>query len=81
MTEEFVRILEGGVITHRVKTPGRWAVAPALGGEDRRTMFLATCRNSLENLQRLEESDDDWTSEAVGWIEAVRVDTPGAGWP
>ena len=81
MTEEFVRILEGGEITHRVKTPGRWAVAPALGGEDRRTMFLATCRNSLENLQRLEETADDSTSEAVGWIEAVRVDTPGAGWP
>ena len=81
MTEEFVRILEGGEITHRVKTPGRWAVAPALGGEDRRTMFLATCRNSLENLQRLEEGEDDSTSEAVGWIEAVQVDTPGAGWP
>ena len=81
MTEEFVRILEGGEITHRVKTPGRWAVAPALGGEDRRTMFLATCRNSLENLQRLEEAADDSTSEAVGWIEAVWVDTPGAGWP
>ena len=81
MTEEFVRILEGGEITHRVKTPGRWAVAPALGGEDRRTMFLATCRNSLENLQRLEETADDSTSEATGWIESVRVETPGAGWP
>lgn len=81
MTEEFVRILEGGEITHRVNTPGRWAVAPALGGEDRRTMFLATCRNSLANLQRLEETGEDSTSEAVGWIEAVQVATPGAGWP
>ena len=81
MTEEFVRILEGGEVTHRVKTPGKWAVAPALGGEDRRTMFLATCHNSLENLQRLEEGDDDSRSDAVGWIETVRVATPGAGWP
>ncbi|HUO39327.1 MAG TPA: SMP-30/gluconolactonase/LRE family protein, partial [Mycobacterium sp.] len=34
-TSEFLRVREGGEITHRIKTPGRWAIATALGGADR----------------------------------------------
>ncbi len=42
MTEEFLRVREGGEITARIPTPGRWAVACALGGSDGRTLFLLT---------------------------------------
>lgn len=69
-----LRVKEGGEITHRIETPGRWAVAPMLGGPDRRTLFLMTAE--VESLDRLVE-----TGEAKGSIETVRVDVPGAGWP
>jgi sugar lactone lactonase YvrE len=69
-----LRVREGGEITHRIETPGRWAVAPMLGGPDRKTLFLMTA--VVESLDRLIE-----TGEAKGSIETVRVDVPGAGWP
>jgi sugar lactone lactonase YvrE len=70
--EAFVRVLEGGQITHRIPTGGGWAVAPALGGPDRRTLHLVINDTTIE---RLAENDSD------GRIETVRVDVPGAGWP
>jgi len=60
----FQRILEGGLITHHVATPGRWAVAPALGGDDSRTLFVI----SMEPI--------DWPDHR-SWIERVRVEVPG----
>jgi sugar lactone lactonase YvrE len=47
-TEEFVHVADGGEVLGVVPTPGRWAVAPALGGEDGRTLFCATARTTLE---------------------------------
>jgi sugar lactone lactonase YvrE len=39
----FLRVLEGGEVTHRVDlAPGRFAYACAIGGPDRRTLFLCT---------------------------------------
>lgn len=65
-----VRVREGGEITDVVDT-GRGCFACALGGPDRRTLFLLT--------------GDGFTGEAIrrrsGAIETVEVDVPGAGLP
>jgi sugar lactone lactonase YvrE len=48
-SEEFVLVADGGEVLETVATPGRWSVAPALGGEDGRTLFCATARTTLED--------------------------------
>jgi len=64
----FQRVLEGGFITHNIATPGLWAVAPALGGDDRRTLFLV----SMEPMEKPDHRSS---------ITCVQVTAPGAGWP
>ena len=65
-------MLDGGEVTHRVETPDALAVAPALGGPDRRTLYLAVNETTVERARR---------GDSAGRIEQVRVDVPGAGWP
>jgi sugar lactone lactonase YvrE len=65
-----VRVLEGGEITDVVDT-GRGCFACALGGEDRRTLFLLTG----------EGFSGDAIRRRTGAIETVEVAVPGAGWP
>jgi sugar lactone lactonase YvrE len=67
----FTRVLEGGTVTHRIETPGRWSIAPALGGADGRTLFLSTAETSYQQLGR---------GECTGFIDIARVDVPGDGW-
>ena len=71
-TNEAMRVAEGGEILERVPTGDRMAIACALGGADRRTLFLctATAVDADECLARLDAR-----------IEATEVDIPGAGWP
>lgn len=69
---EFLRVLDGGAVTHRIPTPGRWAVAPVLGGSDRRTLYLLTADTTYPDLVQ---------GQSKGYIEQTRVETPGAGWP
>jgi sugar lactone lactonase YvrE len=71
-TSEFLRVIEGGTVTHRVPVPGKWAVACMLGGDDRRTLFLCTAETTPQDLAK---------GKSKGWIEALRVDVPGAGRP
>jgi sugar lactone lactonase YvrE len=71
-TSEFLRVREGGQITHRIEMAGGWAVAPALGGADRRTLYLIVNETTTE---RLQQRDSD------GRIETVRVEVAGAGTP
>jgi sugar lactone lactonase YvrE len=71
-SSEFLRVLDGGEITHRVPIGGDWAVAPALGGEDRRTLYMVVNRTSYEQMA---------AGQSEGRIEQVRVDVPGAGRP
>src|SRR4030042_1044564 len=71
-TSEFVRVREGGDITHRIPVPGKWAVACMLGGEDRRTLFLCTAETTLKGLGQ---------GESLGWGGQGRGDVPGAGRP
>jgi sugar lactone lactonase YvrE len=71
-TGEFLRVRDGGEITHRIETPGAMAIATALGGADRRTLFLVVAEITPEAMG---------TADSKGRIEQVRVDVPGAGWP
>jgi sugar lactone lactonase YvrE len=72
LTGGFLRVLDGGEITHHVETKAHWAVAPALGGADRRTLYLLTADTTLEKQSR---------GESKGYIEVATADVPGAGWP
>lgn len=69
---EFVRVKDGGDITDRIPVPGKRAVACALGGPRRQTLFLLTAETSLEELAQ---------GKSLGRIETVQVKTPGAGLP
>jgi len=71
-SDEFLRVLEGGEITHRIALTDRRAVACALGGEDRRTLFLMTTDADLAELTQ---------GRSRGFVEQVGVDVPGAGIP
>jgi len=68
---EFRRVHEGGRVSEVVSVPGEHAVACALGGEDRRTLFLL-CAQGIEKLME---------GGAKAWIRSLRVDVPGAGIP
>ena len=69
---EFIRVKDGGEVTHRVPVPDKRAVACMLGGEGRQTLFMLTAATTLEELAQ-------GKSEAS--IETVRVEVPGAGLP
>lgn len=76
-TEEFLRVREGGEITHRIETPGFAAVAPALGGSDGKTLFLA-----LNDHSALDGALSQGLSrEPRSRVECIRVDVPGIGSP
>lgn len=47
-SEELFRIGGDGIVTHTVPTPGRWAIAAALGGEDGLTLFALTAETDLK---------------------------------
>ena len=51
-------------MTDVVEVPGRWALACVLGGEDRRTLYMATATTTLDNLARLHGPDDDASSDS-----------------
>jgi sugar lactone lactonase YvrE len=68
----FERIVAGGAVTDRVDMGDRTAIACMLGGPERRTLFLLS-------------STDAYPQGLVGTrlsrLDAVTVDTPGAGLP
>ena len=72
LAHQFERISEGGVVTDRIDMGDRVAIACALGGPERRTLFLLS-------------STDAYPQHLVGTrlsrLDAVTVDTPGAGLP
>ena len=71
-TGEFLRVVAGGTVTHRVAIEDGWAIAPALGGVDGRTLYMVVDHTTLEGLVN---------GESTGWIMQARVDVPGAGSP
>jgi sugar lactone lactonase YvrE len=67
----FIRVLEGGEIVDSVTPAGdRHTMAPALGGPDRRTLFMATAHFEGRDF-----------ANAAGAVQVCDVDVPGAGWP
>lgn len=48
----FIRVLEGGKITHRVEFPGRHAVACQLGGRKGKTLYCLTTEGTLEDIAK-----------------------------
>lgn len=68
-TREVLRVHQGSQITHRIPLT-TIPLACMLGGAEGRTLFIPTI-----------ESLDAADSEAVGRIEIIQVDVPGAGWP
>jgi sugar lactone lactonase YvrE len=69
---EFVRIDPAGEVVERIASPAPFALACALGGPERRHLFLDSADTTLE---RLREGD------SVGRIDVVEVAVPGAGLP
>ena len=66
---EVMRVLEGGEITHRVKTMAQ-PFAVMLGAPDRQTLFVCTSTFTASE-----------SPPGSGRIETVRVNVPGAGLP
>lgn len=71
-TREFLRVVAGGTVTHRVAIERGWAIAPALGGVDGRTLYMVIDDTTQGGLVK---------GESTGWIMQARVDVPGAGSP
>jgi len=66
-----LRITEGGEIVDRV-IASQPVFACALGGADRRTLYMITAPAFGE---------EECKGKGLGTIEAAAVDVPGAGWP
>ena len=72
LSGEFLRVLDGGEITDRVPTGESWAVAPALGGPDMRTLYLVINDTTFMGIA---------TGDSKCRIETVQVAVPGTGSP
>jgi len=68
----FVRLDRDGRERQRLDVPGRRAIACVLGGPERRTLFCLSAATSPEQLRQRKSS---------ARIDAVDVETPGAGYP
>jgi sugar lactone lactonase YvrE len=64
-----IRVFEGGEIAQTVSTGDRGSFACMLGAEERKTLFICSCRG------------DHNIDNTGGAIEAINVDVPGVGWP
>ncbi len=71
-TAEFIRVLDGGEITHRVDARGKAAVACQLGGDDGRTLFCLTYDGELNDIT---------AGKRAAAIEVCRVQAAAAGSP
>ncbi|MGV0792706.1 SMP-30/gluconolactonase/LRE family protein [Mycolicibacterium sp. XJ1819] len=72
LAHQFQRIAEGGTVTERIDIGERTAIACALGGPERRTLFLLSSTDAYP--QRLIGTKDSR-------LDAVTVDVAGAGLP
>jgi sugar lactone lactonase YvrE len=71
LSEEVLRVREGGAVTHRFK-PSLRPYACMLGGPDRRTLFIVTAET---------HDPTEALAKRSGRIETVEVEVPGAGLP
>ncbi len=66
---KYIRVREGGEVTHLISMPGLRTAALMLGGPERRTLFL--CASELHPER----------TRSKGSVHTIRVDVPGAGLP
>ncbi len=71
-TSQFLRVERSGVVIESIATPGRLALACALGAPDRRTLFLMSAITTPEDLAR---------DRAQGFIEVAQTEIAGDGIP
>jgi sugar lactone lactonase YvrE len=80
----FGRVVEGEIVDRVHVAEGRNAVACALGGHDRRTLYMATNVTSTTTLSRIHRAEagfeDELTSDATGWIDGAQGQ-PAPGTP
>jgi sugar lactone lactonase YvrE len=72
LANQFDRIVEGGTVTDRIDMGDRTAIACALGGPERRTLFMLSSTSAYP--QRL-------MGTKLSRLDATIVDVPGAGLP
>ncbi|HYB82005.1 MAG TPA: SMP-30/gluconolactonase/LRE family protein, partial [Mycobacterium sp.] len=72
LAHQFERVVAGGAVTDRIDMGDRVAIACALGGPQRRTLFLLSSTDAYP--QRL-------VGTRLSRLDAVTVATPGAGLP
>jgi sugar lactone lactonase YvrE len=70
--DAFIRLDRDGRELQRIETPGRRALACALGGAERRTLFCLSAATSYEELRQRKSSSR---------VDTVEVACPGAGYP
>jgi len=70
--DAFIRIGRDGAERERIAVPGRRALACALGGAERRTLFCLSAATSYEDLRK---------GKSASRIDVVEVETPGDGYP
>ena len=70
-TSDVLRVAEGGILLDRIEVETN-AYACMLGGEDRKTLFISTSKDSSEEACLTDQSAK---------LEVIRVDVPGAGLP
>jgi sugar lactone lactonase YvrE len=70
--DAFIRFDRQGQEQQRIEVPGRRALACALGGAERRTLFCLSAATSYEELRQRKSSSR---------IDIVDVEIPGAGYP
>jgi sugar lactone lactonase YvrE len=69
----FSRVLPDGRVSGTIVMPeGRWSIACALGGPERKHLFLVSSITTIEKLR---------AGESEGFVDVVEVAVPGAGWP
>ena len=70
--DAFIRVGRDGSELQRIAVPGRRALACALGGPDRTTLFCLSAATSYEELRQRKSSSR---------IDVVEVETAGSGFP
>jgi sugar lactone lactonase YvrE len=70
--DAFIRIGHDGRELQRIDVPGRRAIACAMGGPERRTLFCLSAATSYEELVQRKSS---------ARIDVVEMEIPGAGYP
>lgn len=70
-TNETIRVFEGGRVAEKIPTT-QMSIACALGGKDRKTLFILTAPTI---------DPDKCRANPGSKIEVTQVEVPGAGWP